>query len=316
MSRLLGGVSISIALLLSFGRPVPAAAAQAAVFPFSVTFATPPVPVDTWYAPWSLNMTPQNSIIWTVETAGGAADNSGNTGYWRAVRNAEGSSVQVLRYPVPAATDLYLGVWIRCPNYNPAPGSQFWIEAGALAGIPALPVTVGGVTVNTIGQHFDEPNTGGAWTTFKKFTETPSSGPTHDNGNVWTWYYTAVPINTGTTTVMNIGFKVGSLYDTTTYAAPAPGLDVGYDGLTVSNTPLTTPPTTINPPPVGGSGGGGTGGGGGSGGGIVGGPRGGPVHESQNLAHRCGCSTTGDASGGWALALLLASAALACMRRR
>src|SRR5258706_10516651 len=51
--------------------------------------------------------------------------------------------------------------------------------------------------------------------------------------------------------------------------ALAPGPDVGYDGLTVSDSPLTSRPTTINPPPGGGSGGGGTG----SGGGGVGGPR-------------------------------------------
>ncbi len=315
MGRFLGAGVVSLAVLLSFGRVAPAAAPQA-VFPFVVTFAAAPTPVNVWNAPWTLNAaSPAASVSWTVESSGGAADASGNTGYWRAVRLAEGSSVQVLQYPVPAATNLYLGVWMRCPNYDPAPGNNYWMEAGAIAGTPALPVTVGGVTVSSIGQHYDEPNTGAAWTVFKKFDGASGPGPNHDNGDVWTWYYSTAPISTGSNTVINIGFKVGSLYNTTTYQPPASGLDVGYDGLSVSTSLMSSPPATFNPPPTGGSGGGGTGGGGAPPGGGVSG--GGSRHNSENLAHRCGCSSiAADLRGATVLGLAAIALALALLRRR
>lgn len=305
-----GGWGVSLAVLLSLGRVAPAAAPQA-VFPFVVTFATAAAPVDTWNAPWTLNAaSPAASVTWTLETTGGASDASGTSGYWRAVRQAEGSSVQVLQYPVPSATDLYLGVWIRCPNYDPAPGDNYWVEAGALAGTPTLPVTVGTSTINTIGQHYDDPATGGLWTVFKKFDGASAPGPNHDNGNVWTWYYSTTPIATGTNTVISIGFKVGSLYDVMTYQAPAAGLDVGYDGLAVSTSMMSSPPATFNPPPTGGSGGGS----------VLppagGGSSGGSGHESQNLAHRCGCSSIASTRGGAVLLALAALALAAAFARR
>jgi len=311
MGRLLGAGAVSLAVLCSFGSAAPAAAPQA-VFPFVVTFASAPIPVDTWNAPWTLNAaTPAASVAWTLETTGGASDASGDAGYWRAVRNAEGSSVQVLQYPVPSSTSLYLGVWIRCPDYDPSPGSNYWVEAGAIAGTPSLPVTVGSTTISTIGQHYDDPATGGAWSVFKKFDGASGSGPNHDNGNVWTWYYSTTPLNTGSNTVINIGFKIGSLYNTTTYQPPAYApptnvLDVGYDGLSVSTSMMSSPPATFNPPPAGGSGGGSgsSGGGGGSPGSGVSG--GGSGHSSQNLAHRCGCSSIPAGRRGrlWTIAAL------------
>ncbi len=320
------GCAASLALLFAFGPQAPAAPAQAA-FPWVVTFATAPAPSDTWYAPWSLNDTPSGSIAWTTETSGGANDNSSNGGYYRAVRDSEGSSVQVLRYSVPAATDLYFGCWMRCPDYDPTPGDDYWMEAGVLMGDPTLPADGQGGpgTVTTVGQHFDDPGTGGAWTVFKKFDGMSAPGPNHDNGNVWTWYYTAAPINTGANTVVNIGFKVGSLYDQVNYAAPAYNpptnvLDVGYDGLTVSDTPLTTPPGPgFNPPPGGGSGGGGTGsggGGGGGGGGEAGTSNGDNDNGDRSINDSCHCAIpAADRGSTVGLAMILAFA-VAFLRRR
>jgi len=174
--------------------------------------------------------------------------------------------------------------------------------------------TGGGVTVTTIGQHYDEPGTGGAWTVFKKFDGASGSGPNHDNGNAWTWYYSTTPISTGSNTVIHIGFKVGSLYNQTTYQRPAPGLDVGYDGLSVSTSMMSSPPATFNPPPTGGSGGGGGGGGAPPGGGVSGG---GSRHNSENLAHRCGCSTiAADLRGAALLGLAAVALGLALLLRR
>lgn len=330
--RLLATLFLFVGTVLLFGPQAPAAPALQATFPFTVTFATAPTPVDTWYAPWTLNGPggPSGSISWTVETTGGAADGSGNAGYYRAVRQYEGSSVQVLQYPVPAGTSLYVGVWMRCPDYNPAPGDDYWMEAGAIAGNPALPaVGQGGTSVTTIGQHFDDPGTGGAWTVFKKFDGASMPGPNHDNGNVWTWYYTAAPLAMGANTVINLGFKVGALYDAAggTYQPPAYNpptnvMDVGYDGLTVSDLPLTTPPATINPPPPGGSGGGGSGGGGsGGGGGGGGGGATGSNRDNDNgdgsFNDKCGCGTA-DAGAARRLGALafLAAIGILFLRRR
>jgi hypothetical protein len=190
-----------------------------------------------------------------------------------------------------------------------------------LVGDPALPADGQGGpgTVTTVSQHFDDPGTGGAWTVFKKFEGVAAPGPNHDNGDVWTWYYTAAPINTGANTVVNLGFKVGSLYDTVSYAPPAGTFDVGYDGFSVSNAPLTVPPGPgFNPPPTGGSGGGNPGGGGGGGGG--GGAGGGSVRDNDNgdAGINDSCHCTIPAGGGrWMFGLaFLTALALFLARRR
>lgn len=320
------GWAVSLGLLFAFGPKAPAAPVQSA-FPWVVTFATAPAPSNTWYAPWSLNDTPSGSIAWTVESSGGAVDNSGNGGYYRGVRDSEGSSVQVLRYSVPAATNLYFGCWMRCPNYDPAPGDDYWMEAGVHMGDPVLPANGQGGpgTVTTVGQHFDDPGTGGAWTVFKKFDGMSPPGPNHDNGSVWTWYYTAAPIHTGANTVVNIGFKVGALYDQVNYQPPAynpptNAMDVGYDGLTVFDMPLAVPPATgtFNPPPAGGSGGGGTGAGGGGGGGGGGGAasNGDNDNGDGSLNDKCHCSVP--ATDRWAVvaAALALGLGVLFLRRR
>ena len=121
---------------------------------------------------------------------------------------------------------------------------------------------------------------------------------------------------------MNLGFKVGALYDQANYGAPAydpPSnvLDVGYDGIAVSNAPLTVPPGPgFNPPPPGGSGGGGTGGGGGGGGG-------GGLPSNRNndngdssINDSCHCSVP--LSGRWTVVgpAILVALAVAFLRRR
>ncbi len=318
------GSAATAVLILACGPAAPAAPLQA-TFPWVVTFATAPAPHNTWNAPWTVNPpTPAGSVTWTVETSGGASDASGDGGYYRAVRNAEGSSVHVLRYPVPAGTNLYFGCWMRCPDYDPTPGDNYWMEFGVHMGDPALPAG----PVTTVGQHFDDPSTGGAWTVVKKFEHQMTGGLQHDNGNVWTWYYTAAPINTGANTVVNLGFKVGSHYETgpgtrPAYNPPTNVMDVGYDGLAVSNAPLTVPPGPgFEPPPGGGSGGGGTGGGGGAGGGGGGGG-GGPASNGDNdngdrsINDSCHCSVPAAGPSPGSLGLILAlSLGVFLLRRR
>jgi hypothetical protein len=287
----MGHFRVRALLLAALVGWVPSAAPQAS-FTVSEPFASMPAWADTWHAPWTYNTSPPSaSVTWSVEPAGGAPDGSGNTGYLRGVRHVEGSSVQVLQVPVPQNANLYVGCWMRCPsNYDPSPGTNYWMEAGVVAGAP----TNGG----SVGRHFDDPATGGAWTVFKKFEHLQSGGLERGNNNAWTWYYTAAPLATGTNSVISLGFKLGNHYQP--YAPPAPNFDVGYDGVTVSDQPLTTPPGGGTPPPPGG--GGSTGGGGG--------------RENDNgdgeIQDRCGCSTVGVFPPAWAWlfgALGLAAAA-------
>lgn len=181
---------------------------------------------------------------------------------------------------------------MRCPNYDPSPGDNHWMEAGLRAGA-------------WDGQNFDDPATGGAWAVFKKFEHLMTGGTPHDNGNVWTWYSTALPVNSGPGGVLSIGFKQGALYDFDggTYQPPgSPGFDVGYDGLTVSDQPLTTPPPRPPPPPPAPPGGGSVG-------------TGDNPNGNDTLNDRCGCGVVG--YPGTPLPVLLAvGLALACFSRR
>jgi len=270
---------MSVALLFASGSRAPAAPQSASLL-INDSYATMPAWDDVYNAPWNTNA---GQIAWTIEPTGGATDPTGNASYLRVVRQEAGSSVMVKHYTVPQNTDIYVGAWMRCPSdYNPAPGENYWMEMSYKIGAWG-------------GQDFDDPATGGSW--FPLVMKFAYAGP-NGNGNVWTWYASAAPKNSGSSTVVSIGYKVGTLYNTTTYQQPPVGPDLGYDGIFISDQPMTTPPA----PP--------------SGPGPLPSPTpstGGGDDKNRNL---CGCGTAGAPGGsGLGLAMILAGGLLALRRR-
>ncbi|MBI3858557.1 MAG: hypothetical protein HY293_22965 [Planctomycetes bacterium] len=277
---------MSAALLLAAGSRAPAAP-QAGSLLINDPFITMPVWDDVYNAPWNTNA---GQISWSIEPTGGAPDSTGNTSYLRVLRNEAGSSVVVKQYTVPQNTDIYVGTWMRCPStYSPAPGENYWMEASFKIGAWG-------------GQNFDDPATGASWfPLLMKFSYT--GGNPLGNNNIWTWYVSSAPKNSGASTTVSVAYKVGSLYDTVTYAQPPPGPDIGYDGIYVSDTPMVSPPAPPppvppSPPPPGG--------------GTP--PATGAARQKDNKP--CGCSTAGVPGSGSAWLALLLSAALLTIRRR
>ncbi len=217
-------------------------AGQALSFPVGETFATAPAWTSTHHAPWTWSVSPASaSVTWGLEPTGGAVDGSGNTSWWKAVRSAEGSSVVAIQYAVPAGTDIYAGVWMRVPYYDPTAGANngedYWVETGFRMGAHAA-------------QSFDvDPG----WTVVKKYAH-PNGAPDHDTGDTWVWSYTTTPINSGVETVMTMALKFGVHHQTSpVYAPPAPGFAVGWDGLSFSDSVLSAPPAGGGNPPAGGA---------------------------------------------------------------
>jgi hypothetical protein len=285
------GALLSLALLFAYSSRAPAAP-QGAPFLISDSYATLPAWDDVYSAAWNAN---PSQIAWTIEPTGGAPDPTGNTSYLRAMRQEAGSSVVVKQYAVPQNTDLYFGAWMRCPStYNPAPGENYWMEASFKIGAWG-------------GQNFDDPATGASWfPLIMKFSYT--GGNPNGNNNLWTWYASAAPKNSGSSTIVSVAYKVGTLYNTTTFAQPPPGPDLGFDGPSISDQPMPTPPVSPGtppppvppgtPPPGGGT------------------PAGPPRTEPHGGHKACGCGTAGlpDSPAALGIALLLA-AGLLLLRR-
>lgn len=287
MGRTAAGALVSFALLLASGSRAPAAP-QPAPFLINDSYATMPAWDDVYNAAWNTN---SSQIAWTIEPAGGAPDSTGNTNYLRAMRQEAGSSVVVKHYAVPQNTDIHVGTWMRCPsNYTPSPGENYWMEAGFKIG-------------SWGGQNFDDPSTGGSWFPLvMKFSYT--GGNPNGNNNTWVWYTSAAPKNSGASTTVSVAYKIGTLYNTTTFAQPPLGPDIGYDGVCVSDQPMLTPPVPPGSPPVPPGpplpGGGGT-----------------PASSGGRKGDDdkpCGCGTAG--MPGAPLAALLLTAALLVLLRR
>jgi len=88
-------------------------------------------------------------------------------------------------YNVPSYTTITISVKMRCPSM-----SNYWMESGYRLGSHSA-------------QDFDQNS--GAWTMIKKFD---SYGGQNGNGNTWTNY--SVQVNTGSSTQISIGYKLGS----------------------------------------------------------------------------------------------------------
>lgn len=125
-------------------------------------------------------------------------------------RGGPGSSARVMVFPVKPNTAYELAVWARCPSF----GSAYWAECAYRFG-------------NNTAQDFD--GNAGAWTLIKKFSDTGANG----NGNVWTRY--TASFNSGGSTQISIGFKLG--------AATGTGPIVQWDQLSLVS--LALPPVTV-----------------------------------------------------------------------
>ncbi len=265
-------------------------------FPAGETFSSMPSWDETYNATWNGDAA---QVEWSIVGTGGAADGSTNTSFLRGYRSQQGSSVLLEHYTVPAGTNIWVGLWMRCPsNYDPYPGVDYWMEAGYKLG------NYGALDYDT-GSSGNPP-----WQLVMKFDYDPATSRPNGNGDQWTWYAVG-PIDTGTSTTLSFGVKLGTLWNMNPFQAPAPGPDAGWDGLYVSDRDLSTPPGGGGTPPPGGGtpppGGGGP---------I---PTGGRDNDNgdRSFNDRCGCGTITAADPsriGW-IALFAALGLLALGRR-
>lgn len=141
---------------------------------------------DTAEAAWG------SAGIWSV-LAGGQSGN-----YLQASRSAAGSSARALVFLVPAGRTIDVSAYLRCPSSS----AGYWAEFGCRLG-------------SWSADDFDANP--GSWTLVKKFSPSTQNG----NGNAWTRY--SAFVNTGSSTVITVAFKLGCS------GAGAPS--VGWDSL-------------------------------------------------------------------------------------
>ncbi len=120
-------------------------------------------------------------------------------------RNNAGSSAKARVYTVAANTPYSISVYVKCPSS----GVSYWAE-----------------TAYRLGSHTaaDFNDNVGAWTMIKKFANDGTNG----NGNAWTQY--TLNFNSGSSTQISVGFKLGSaasnppavLFDTLAITATGP----------------------------------------------------------------------------------------------
>ena len=88
-------------------------------------------------------------------------------------------------YNLSANTNYTISVWIKCPSF----GSSYWAECAYRLG-------------NYSASDFDA--NAGSWTMIQKFANDGTNG----NGNTWVQY--SKTFNSGGSTQISIGFKLGS----------------------------------------------------------------------------------------------------------
>ena len=120
-----------------------------------------------------------SAAVWSLVGSGQA----GNA--LQASRSSAGSSSKVKVFNIAPNTDYTISVYIRCPSWS----SSYWAECAYRAG-------------NYSAQDFD--SNAGAWSLIKKFSNSTANG----NGNTWTKY--ALSFNSGASSQISIGFKLGS----------------------------------------------------------------------------------------------------------
>jgi hypothetical protein len=167
-------------------RAVPVAVASSAPPPSNVQT----VPFDSMPA-WS----DTHDASWGAPAAWAAAGGSLQTS-----RSAGGSSTRTLVFLVPANRTIDVSASLKCPAF----AGGYWMELGVRAGSHSA-------------DDFDANPS--AWTIVQKFSASGQNG----NGNVWTRY--SRQVSTGASTVITVGFKLGS-----SGSGPA----VGWDTLRLS----------------------------------------------------------------------------------
>ncbi len=103
----------------------------------------------------------------------------------QATRTGPGSSARAQVFPLRPNTPYSISVWIRCPTF----GSPYWAECAYKLG-------------NFSAQDFDGNST--TWTLIRKFSDTGENG----NGNVWRQY--TLSFNSGGSSQLSVGFKLGA----------------------------------------------------------------------------------------------------------
>ena len=136
-------------------------------------FETMPSWSSSYDAAWG------NAANWSIVSGG----QSGNC--LQAYRTGNGSSAKVKVYNISANRSYAVSVYVRCPSGS----ATYWAETAYKLG-------------NNTAQDFDTNS--GTWTLIKKF----SSDGTNGNGDVWTQY--SAVFNSGSSTQVSVGFKLGS----------------------------------------------------------------------------------------------------------
>jgi carboxypeptidase family protein/BACON domain-containing protein len=161
--------------------------------------------------PWSSSFDASwgGAAVWTV-VGGGQAGNA-----LQASRTVGGSSVKVKVYDILANTDYTLSLYIRCPSLS----GGYWAESAYRLG-------------NFPASDFD--GNAGAWSLVQKFSNSGTNG----NGNVWRAY--TATFNSGASTRISVGFKLG-----------ASGAFPGVQWDTLRLVPAAAPPPPPPPPSIG-----------------------------------------------------------------
>ena len=125
------------------------------------------------------NATWGSAATWAVSSGG----QSGN--HLNASRSTGGSSVKVKTYTIDASTAYTISVYMK----SAGSGNTYWAE-----------------TAYRLGSHSaaDFDNNAGAWTMIKKF----DNGGTNGNSDTWTQY--SKTFNSGGSTQISVGYKLGS----------------------------------------------------------------------------------------------------------
>ena len=137
-------------------------------------FQSMPAWASSYDASWG------SAAAWSIVGGG----QSGNA--LQAARGSQGSSVKVQVYGLSMNTNYTLSIYVKCPSYS---ANAWWAECACRLG-------------SHTAQDFDQNS--GSWTMVKKFSSDGANG----NGNTWVQYSTT--FNSGASTQISVGFKLGS----------------------------------------------------------------------------------------------------------
>ncbi|NLE60558.1 MAG: hypothetical protein GX616_19605 [Planctomycetes bacterium] len=167
--------------------------------------------MPSWSSSYDANW--GSNSIWSIVPGGQSGD------CLEVVRPGTGSSSKVLiHYNLLPNTTYTMSVYVRCPSSSGA----YWAETAYKLG-------------ENSAQDFDNNST--TWTLIKKFSDTGENG----NGDAWTQY--SLSFNTGSTTAVSVGYKLGSSSGT--------GPTVKWDTFRILASPATPAisrsPSTLSP---------------------------------------------------------------------